>query len=281
MANKQAANPTGASRRELLRQQQEAERKKAQRQRSVALGIGILVLAVIVFAIYWGVNRRAAQNKEAGQQGSAAAQVIPPSANQDTYAMVLSPGKAKEGAPLVELWSDYQCPGCATYHKVFGGILESLAEQGEIRFEVHTLTFLDTNLRNTSSFDASRAASCADTVGAYAAYHDKLYLNQPAREGDGFTQEQLRSTFAASANITGEALTQFQQCYDTLATSGWAKSMSEQPAKFIQATPTYLVDGKKLELADVNPSEPDVLAAIQQTAISSAPVVSASAATPR
>ncbi len=282
MANNKAAAPSGANRRELLRQQQEAELKKAQRQRSVVLGIGILVLAVIAFAIYWGVNTRAAQDKEAGLQGSSAVQVIPPSANQDTYAMALSPGKAQEGAPLLELWSDYQCPGCAAYDKVFGAILASLAESGQIRYEVHTLTFLDTNLRNTSSFDASRAASCADTVGAYPAYHDTIYVNQPVREGDGFTEEQLRSSFAANANITGEALTQFQACYDTKATSGWAKAMSEQPmAKFIQATPTYLVNGKKLELSTVNPTEADVLAAIQQTAASSAPVVSASAATPR
>ena len=63
MANNKAAAPSGANRRELLRQQQEAELKKAQRQRSVVLGIGILVLAVIAFALYWGVNTRAAQDQ--------------------------------------------------------------------------------------------------------------------------------------------------------------------------------------------------------------------------
>jgi 2-hydroxychromene-2-carboxylate isomerase len=97
-------------------------------------------------------------------------------------------------------------------------------------------------------------------VGKLEAYHNMIYKNQPAREGDGYTDDQLRNVFAKDAGITGSDLTNFQKYYDTKATSAFvknaaakgltagAKLAADDPSAFPPSgyfgTPTFTVNGK-------------------------------------
>lgn len=260
VAAKAEPKPTATSRREQLRLQQEAQAKRDRTMRMIVAGGVVLAVAIVAMVVIYLVNRAQTAKRQQGTTGSAT-QIAPPNALADKSGIVVNPGKAIQGAPTLGVHSDYQCPACAAYDERFGASITALADKGEINLVYHTRSFLDISHKNDSSTRAGIAAACSDTVGALAKYHQSVMANQ----GDnGYTEEQLRSTFAAEAGITGDNLTKFQSCYDGRATSDFVKGMETKgTAANVNSTPTYLVNGKTFELRTVNPTEADILAAIK------------------
>ena len=183
--------------------------------------------------------------------------ITPPDTTLDGLAIQANP--EVRHSITVDLHVDYQCRYCARAETTFGPALEQLAKQGDIKLNYHIRSFLDANLGNTSSTMAAIAATCADTVGAFQAYHDVALAHQPIREGTGYTDEQLRSTFAQDAGITAGKLTSFQQCFDDRATAAFVKAMesgnmstaipgNDDFRNGVPAVPTFLVDNKTIDL---------------------------------
>lgn len=225
------------SRREALRRQQEAQARAKRTQRIVL--IGAIVLAVVVAGVF-GTIFFSQLNR--GGEGSTAS--VPVNATSDRSGIAVNPGTFKQGAPKVELFFDYQCPACKQLEQAHGATLDDMATKGEIELIYKTMTFMDNNLRNDSSTKAGIAAACADNAGAYTGYHNAVFAGQPVGEGSGFTTEQLRVEFAATAGITGEKLTAFQNCYDTRATRAFVDGTNEAAAKAqVNTTPTLKVNG--------------------------------------
>ncbi|QLQ16207.1 MAG: thioredoxin domain-containing protein [Micropruina sp.] len=139
--------------------------------------------------------------------------------------------KAKPGAPTLQIYLDYQCPWCKTLEDTHGKTIEELAAAGDINLVYSTKTFLDPGLRNDASYRSAVAAACADVAGVYAAYHDEVFANQPTTEGEGYSTDQLRTTFAQAAGINGDKLTAFQQCYDARTFGNFVKGVEEASAK--------------------------------------------------
>ena len=110
----------------------------------------------------------------------------------------------------MEIFLDYQCPVCKQFEGQFGPTLDDMATKGEIQLIYRTMTFLDNNLKNDSSTKAGIAAACADNAGSYSAYHNAIFAGQPTTEGKGYTTQQLRVDFAATAGITGDKLSGFR-----------------------------------------------------------------------
>lgn len=252
------------SRREQLRQQQLEVAKRQKRTRLVVVLSAIVAVVLIGGAVWWGVASRSTSSPSAS--GS---QVTPPDAVGTEGIAVRPAGAAAPdaSAPTVYEYQDYQCPACEQYFKVFGPVLNQLVSQGKIKLEYRTMTFLDTNLRNDASTRSAVAAACADTVDAYEKYHDAIYANQPATEGAGYTDEQLRVTFPQDAGITGDNLTKFQRCYDTKATLDFVKAVDDNAGKAgITSTPTFKAgaNGKvvALDLSTTQPTADAVMATI-------------------
>lgn len=272
--SKKTAKPTGVrpssggstaatTRREQLRLQQEAEAKRARTMKMLGIAAALLALAIIaVVGVTLWQNQK---NKSA----AVTAQGTPANANADSTGIIANPGKAKDGAPVLQVYQDYQCPACKTIHDQIGPWVNDLAQKGEISLDYRTMTFLDTNLRNDASIRAGIAAACADNAGHYEKYHDTVYANQPTSEGTGYTDQQLREDFAKTAGITGQALTDFQTCYDTQATKGFVEGTDEAAARAgVTSTPTYRVNGKDLDLKTIGTNEQTLLAAIKKVAAS-------------
>lgn len=235
------------NRRAELRRQQEAAARAAQRKKiviGVVAGLCALVLVVGVVALVRNFQQAEAANR-------------PPNANSDGSGIIVNPGKAKEGAPVVALFQDYQCPACKQFEDAYGASLTELADNGDIQLEYHTMTFLDTNLRNDASKRAGIAAACADTVGHYGDYHDTVYKNQPSSEGEGYTDEQLTGEFAQQAGITGQALTDFQACFQTRKMESWVNKTDQAAGKAgVTGTPALQVNGKTVEIQSLgDPSQ--------------------------
>jgi len=164
-----------------------------------------------------------------------------------THYVAVNPTGLKPNAIIIEIHTDYQCPWCQRAEQVYGDALAQLSQSGDIDLRMHLRTIIGDNLiKNDSSERASIAALCADKVGAFWSYHSAVFANQPS-EGVGYTDDQLRSTFATQAGITGANLTTFQTCYDTKATSADVTAMEQEGAQAgISGTPTFYVEGQKV-----------------------------------
>ncbi|MFT3862459.1 DsbA family protein [Micropruina sp.] len=231
------------SRREALRRQQEAQARAKRMQRIFM--VGAIVLAVVVVGVFGSIFFSRLNQSDTTSTGTAA---TPANATSDGSGIVVNPGAFKDGVPKVEIFLDYQCPICKQFETTFGGTLDDMASKGEIELIYRTMTFLDTNLKNDSSLKAGIAAACADNAGAYSAYHNAIFAGQPTTEGAGYTTQQLRVDFPATAGITGDKLTDFQQCYDTRATSAFVNGTNEKAsAAGVTSTPTLMVNGTKLD----------------------------------
>ncbi|AMS04876.1 thioredoxin [Acidipropionibacterium acidipropionici] len=210
------------SRREALRAQQEAEVRAAKRKKVIGVIAGVVVVVVAVVAGVFAFTNRSDSPSASG------AQVNPPSADKDSGVYTIKSGTVKQGAPTLTIYEDYQCPICKQTEDTYGDSIRSLAKSGDIKLQYRTLTFLDDNMRNDSSYKAAMAAAGADMVGKLEAYHDVVYKNQPEQEGTGYTDEQLRTTFPKEAGITGADLTKFQKYYDDKATSDFVKNAASK-----------------------------------------------------
>ncbi len=171
---------------------------------------------------------------------------------------------AASNAPVVDLYEDFQCPACAAFEAQLGSTFQEQAQAGKIKLVYHVKNFLDDNLRNDSSTRAGNAAFCASDAGKFQEFHNTIFPNQPANEGDGYTDAQLKG-FAEQAGVTGAALTTWQQCYDANKYVDYVNSVEEQSfTDGVRGTPTVKIDGKDVELSTI--ASPELLTQAIQNA---------------
>lgn len=255
--------PPSMSRREALRLQQEAEDKRKRQMKMLTIGALVFGLVVVIAVVAIVVGNIRAEKAKSANKGDFTAQVVPLNATDDKSGIVINPGKATDGAPLVERHADYQCGGCITYEAFFGDTLRALADKGEINYVAHQRIFMDRNIGNDTSTRGAIAAACADMVGRYEAYDAAVWKAAANATKRGFTDEQLRETFAQEAGLTGSDLETFQQCYNARATSEFVAGVdAAASARGINNTPTFLVNGTEIDLSKATNTEESVMAVI-------------------
>jgi protein-disulfide isomerase len=240
MAKKKNKTPLATqSHKERLRQQQEEARRKAARIRRAVVGsaLALAVVLVIVF-VFVAIGQ--------GEKNALMDSVVPPDANAEKTAIQVAPGKAKADAPKVVSYFDYQCSGCIELENVIGTQLFALANNGDIDLQLHPMTFRDSQAgENQASTRATVASACADYAGGneiYQKYHQGVFANST---GDGFSDDLLRSTIASTATLSGDQLTQFEQCYDERLTQGFVGTLTDAAFKNgVTGTPAISVNGK-------------------------------------
>jgi protein-disulfide isomerase len=202
--------------------------------------IAVVVVVAVVVAIMIGNNSKSV---------SKTAQSVPVGVVGGTGGGILvDPAAANKNVPTVDVYADFQCPICGQFEKAFGPTLTSLAKAGEIKYVVHMMSFLDTNLpgSNDSSKRSSNAAACAADVGKFGEYHSAVFAGQPAKEGDGYTDAQL-TEFAQTAGITGPALTTWQKCTTAGQHDQYVADVATTSGKAgITSTPTLKLNGKEI-----------------------------------
>jgi protein-disulfide isomerase len=152
-----------------------------------------------------------------------------------------------DGAPTVDLYVDYQCPACAMFEQAFGPTLSEQAADGKIKLVYHVKNFLDDNLRNDSSTRSANGAFCASDAGKFQEYSDQLFPGQPEREGDGWTDAQLKA-FAETAGLSGADLTTWESCVAAGKYTDYVNSVEKQSfADGVKGTPTVKVNGEDLD----------------------------------
>lgn len=177
--------------------------------------------------------------------------LVPPNATADGAG--ISPYEAKDGAPTVEVFFDYQCPACANFEAAFASELSRLAQAGEIKLVYRTMLFLDLSHGNDASTRAGVAAACADVAGKYDAYHTTLF--QMLRSG--YPDSVLTTTVPGRIGLTGAELESFQKCYTERRTLNFVRSAGEAAINAgVNATPTIRVNDKPLDLTTLDFQNP-------------------------
>lgn len=277
---------SSSNKRTEVKAQQQAAAARSRRNRLIgAISAVVVVAVVLIVIVIWqqkpggettnptptptvqATSSDTAQSSGAATSAtpsSAPAMLIPPDGTDEAGWIEVRNPDAAADVPVVDEHVDYQCPNCEVVDSLYGSPMRELAERGDIVLHVHIRSFLDGNLRNDSSTRAAVAATCADVAGgssAFIDYHEAIFANQPADEGTGYTDQQLRVDFPAQAGITGNTLTAFQACYDARDTLAYVQRMEQvntssttingADQKPPRGTPAMYVNGKQIDLSDL------------------------------
>jgi len=206
-------------------------------------GLAIIVAAVVFVAVIVAVIVGATTSSTSGAAATGTA--FPKGAPSLGAALVVN-SQAPASAPVLDIFEDPQCPACAAMDKVYGTAIADLATSNQAKVVVHTMTFLDTNLKNDASVRAAQGAFCAADQGKFLEYMSAVYAGQPQQEGAGFSADQLEA-FAMSARVG--SLTTWQQCVKDKTYLAHTTAVAEAALKEgVNSTPTLRLNGTKLTL---------------------------------
>lgn len=210
----------------------------------VAAVVMVVAIVAIVGAVIW--QQQSATNDIIGD-GNA----TPGGVAMGAGFVAPSSATAPDGVPVLDVFEDFQCPACAKLEAELGETIKQLEADGKVKVVYHIKNFLDDNLGNDSSTRAANAAFCADDAGQFQAYHDAVYANQPASEGQGWTAAQLTG-FAEASGITGDALKTWTTCSENNKYVNYVNSVEEQSSKDgVTGTPTLKLDGETVSVQTI------------------------------
>lgn len=227
--------------------------------------IGAVIAAVMVVGVVVAILLIAPNIKKDGTPASSRASSNVAGApagviGSEDGGIVVNAAAAKSNAPTLDVYEDFQCPACGQMEKTIGAQMALMAKAGEIKLVVHTLSFLDDNLpaSKESSARSANAAACAADAGKFLDYHSAVFAAQPAQEGDGYTDAQLKE-FATTSGITGAALTTWQNCTSSGRYAKYVTAVQKASSKAgINTTPTIKLNGNDITKTLATP---DVLVA--------------------
>ena len=179
-------------------------------------------------------------------------------ADIDPAAGVSYPESPAAGAPVVELYTDFQCPSCASFADTYLETLRTAADAGRINLVFHQFAFLDRMSENEFSSRSANAAYCVFSEGgseAYLDFYTALFDDQP-EEGTAGPGDDDLIELAGTVGVTG-----IDDCISGGAYADTVKDAAEaaQDAD-VSGTPTVIVDGEVVDLAELEQVVADLTA---------------------
>lgn len=135
---------------------------------------------------------------------------------------------------VVEEFSDFQCPSCASAQPTVGKLLADYGDR--IKLEYHHFPLTQIHAR---AMAAAEAAECALDQGKFWEYHDVLFANQP-----NFSTGELKQ-YAADLGLN-EA--DFAACLGSGAKQDIIQQdINEGVKRNLQGTPTFFINGEEVD----------------------------------
>jgi protein-disulfide isomerase len=133
-----------------------------------------------------------------------------------------------------------QCPYCARFEGVNGPYIQKLITEKKATIVFHMLSFA-----GPESVLAANAVACSADEGKFLQYHAYLYANQSPTENSG--KWSIEGLLSAGSEV-GLTSSTFKSCVADGTYGQWVKNVADDGAsKNINATPTVLKDGQKLD----------------------------------
>ncbi|WP_229053376.1 DsbA family protein [Aeromicrobium sp. Leaf350] len=159
------------------------------------------------------------------------------------------PETPADGAPVVELYTDFQCPSCEAFASTYLDDLRTAADDGRINLVFHQFAFLDRASSNQYSSRSANAAYCVFAEGgstSYLDFYEALFDDQPAEGTAGPGDDDLVE-LAGTVGVTG-----IDDCVSGGAYADTVKDAADAATDAdVSGTPTVLIDGEVVDLAEL------------------------------
>jgi protein-disulfide isomerase len=188
--------------------------------------VGVLLFAAVVGYAAYQLKHAAAP---AAPGGAASASGVP---------------VGRDSAPVtVDIYEDPRCSACRAFTLQAESALDSLINNGSTRVVYHLVAFADRGSGGRDSSRAAAAAGCAAEAGMFRRYLMLLYVNQPADNGPGLSDEQLIE-LGRQLGSGGR----FADCVRADTYGPWVTAVTDAARQTgVTELPTVLVDGRRVE----------------------------------
>jgi len=234
-ATRRAESDAASARAAAIRAEQD---RRERRRRSLAVTAVVVVVLALVLVIATVVR---------SSQDSSGGTATPPAGAVGRYAVPA--GKASAPVKVV-VYEDFMCPFCEQFESAGRTSFARDIAAGTVQFQYHVLSFLN---RSSSTRYSTRSANAlavvldASGAGVAERFHDLLFDNQPEEGGAGLSDAKLVD-LAVQAGATASAV---RPGIDDLAFEDWVGDVTDQASKDdVTATPTVVVDGRRLTATD-------------------------------
>jgi protein-disulfide isomerase len=236
---RQVGNQSRNRSRERRLAQAAAERRSRVRRRLFAAG-GVVILGLVVAIVVSLVKAADDAGDDPITAAASAGPVVVPSSGTAAGAIVTGPANAPV---TVAVYLDYLCPYCGRFEKANAAELERLIAAGTVRLELHPLAFLDRLSAGTrySTRTANAIATVADAAPERVlAFNRALYERQPAENGPGLTDDEIRA-IAAGVGVDPAVTDRFRHgTFESWVTAATSAAVDDG----VSGTPTVRVNGK-------------------------------------
>ncbi|MFN8126896.1 MAG: thioredoxin domain-containing protein [Candidatus Nanopelagicales bacterium] len=240
-----ASDKSQSARQKAAEARAAAEAADKRRRMIINVSIGA-VLLLVVAALVGGAWLTKQSNQEVTQPSADAALPAGAFAAGTPYQYGIEWTTNAQNKPTLELWEDFQCPACRDFEAAYGPTVAEIVKNNDAQVIFRSTSFLDQRYPGANSQRAAAAYGCAVDAGAGEKYHTVIYANQPANEGDGYTDQQLLD-FATQAGITGEAKATFDQCVKDKKYMQWAANGTQAMQEAgIPGTPGVILNGQQM-----------------------------------
>ncbi len=185
--------------------------------------VGIILGLVIIVAGFLWITRPSSTKDNSG--------TVPPSNHIF--------GEGKKNVTLIE-YGDFQCPACKAYYPLVKDLKEKYKSDIFFQFRNYPLESLHQNARA-----GARAAEAANLQGKFWEMHNALYENQDSWKDSG-NPLTIFSALAQQSGVTD--IPKFEADYKSSAVNSIINADLKEAQKLgATATPTFVLDGKKIE----------------------------------
>lgn len=196
------------------------------------LPVGLIVLWIVLTAFRSGDSLSATDKFTASDQASSGAVAGKASENSDD-----DPFLGKADAPFqVIAFEDFQCPYCREEYPIIRQVLSKYQDRIHFIYRDFPLTTI-----HAEASIAAQAGQCAWAQGAniFWSLHDRIYQNQ-----DALSQDNL----IVWAELSGADRDKLAACLlDGTTAAEVAQDFSDGLAAGVRGTPTFFINGRKVE----------------------------------
>lgn len=170
-----------------------------------------------------------------------------------TDAGVIVVGEAD--APTVQIWEDFNCPGCGSFEGQNGEQIATAVEAGDLRVEYHNLDFQNQGSTSgeysTRAIAAIQCVAAKDSLPVFFDVKNSFYANQPAGGAGDLSADELAS-LAEEAGANADTV----ECIGNVETNGGmdkAADSAENAQRSIReatgqvSTPTVVFEGETVD----------------------------------
>lgn len=291
MAKNSSADDRRANAREKARQIAAAQAKKEKTAKTILYtGIAVVVVAVIavVGTLVWQSSRPApapvgmvSGTVAFGPGEDGGLQAVQPQGEEDGADVSGLPtaaeAGAEDGAAVVKVYLDFQCPGCQAFEQTNAETLNRLAGEGSIVLEYEPVAILDRmSGGNEYSTRSSNMISCIADSGQTDLIPEvslALFAQQPGEGETGMEDDQLLS-IAESAGVDLDAAVNVEdsatvrECVTNVGFDRYVENSTQNALndEGLEGTPYITIDGEPYtgEWADREAFAADLIRASSQ-----------------